>query len=469
MFCILLGLVHSFCLAPQGYGDETVGVGTSHWEFDVVTLRDGRKFEGILTAEPAGKILFLQIARPKGRPMYGVQHQWETGQVAQLQRLSPAKREALSQQFANYRQRALIEAGRMEDVTLKTVESGGGRYWQYEGPWFVLQSTANEDVTRRCIVRVEQVFAAYRQILPPRVQEQKRTLKILYFGSTEQYKSFLRAAELPIENPAFYAADWNAVVAGSDVDRLEAQIAAAKAKHDQLRENLTALEDSLPERIRQQSVLLRGRGASSNDIRRQISLSKRRFQVEIRDAERELDRYDRKNENIFDEATAQMFATLYHEAFHAYLENFVFPINDHEIPRWLNEGLAQVFETGLLEAGMFRVDAPHADILNALKSDLRSDAGPLSLAQVLTADHRNFLVAHGGGNADASNRHYAYSWGLAYYLAFEQRVLGTEALEQFVKPGGISSPIRRFEKLVGQPLADFEPRWQKYMLALTSK
>lgn len=493
-----LAVVTILMYAPACQADETSGVGNSNWVCEVLTLRDGRKYEGLVTEEPSGKVRFLQIVRPKGRPLYGVQHEFKTEQIASIKRLSDKQRDELSQQFAEYRQRALIEAGRMEDVSLKAVKVGGGQYWQYEGPWFVLQSTAEEDVTRRCIVRVEQVFAAYRQILPPRIDRPSETkiagvknpdgngpavktveatkndtaqgepLKILFFGSTEQYRTFLRSAQLPIENPAFFAADWNAVVAGSDVDRLAAQVAAARQEHDRLRKHLDRLRESLPEQIRALSVKLRAQGVSTNETRRQISLLRRRFEVEIRDAERDLDRYDRKNDNVFDEATAQMFDTLYHEAFHAYLENYVFAADDYNVPRWLNEGLAQVFETGILEAGMFRVDAPHPDILERLKADLRGKDGPLSLAQVLTADHRSFLVAH-GTSAEASSRHYAYSWGLSYYLAFQQRVLGTKALEKFVDPQGITDPIARFEQLVGQPLAEFEPKWRQYMLSLTSK
>src|SRR6516225_9397706 len=58
-----------------------------------------------------------------------------------------------------------------------------------------------------------------------------------------------------------------------------------------------------------------------------------------------------KNDGLFKEATRHLFQTLYHEAFHAYLVNFVYPPEDGEAPRWLNEGLAQIFETAIVEAG----------------------------------------------------------------------------------------------------------------------
>jgi hypothetical protein len=85
---------------------------------------------------------------------------------------------------------------------------------------------------------------------------------------------------------------------------------------------------------------------------------------------------------------------------------------------------------------------------------------------VLAAEHRSFLVAHGSGR-EASTRHYAYAWGLAHYLTFERLVLGTAALDEFVDPRASSLPAReRFERLVGQPLNQFEPQWRQYILSL---
>ena len=64
-----------------------------------------------------------------------------------------------------------------------------------------------------------------------------------------------------------------------------------------------------------------------------------------------------------------MFVRLFHEAFHAYLENYVYPQTDHDVPRWLNEGLAQVFEGGQLESGSLRLDAPDTARLKLLQED----------------------------------------------------------------------------------------------------
>src|SRR5207245_3675606 len=72
-----------------------------------------------------------------------------------------------------------------------------------------------------------------------------------------------------------------------------------------------------------------------------------------------ISRAEKDNAKIFEKATARLFQTLYHEAFHAYFAGFVYPAAENEVPRWLDEGLAQIFETAILEAGELRVG--HAD------------------------------------------------------------------------------------------------------------
>ena len=62
----------------------------------------------------------------------------------------------------------------MEAVSLVPLEKEGNRYQHYAGKWFTLDSTADGRLTRRIIVRVEQIFAAYRQMLSPRRHPRSR-------------------------------------------------------------------------------------------------------------------------------------------------------------------------------------------------------------------------------------------------------------------------------------------------------
>jgi hypothetical protein len=178
-----------------------------------------------------------------------------------------------------------------------------------------------------------------------------------------------------------------------------------------------------------------------------------------------LDFLERENAAQFDEITRQMFTRLYHEAFHAYVENFVYPQDKCDVPRWLNEGLAQVFEEGILELGALRLDAPSRTRLAAMQADLRGQPR-LTLTELLTADGRAFLVAHPTA-AKTSQRYYLYSWALAYYLAVREPVLETERFNRYVDASAKSlDPIARFEQLVGVPLDRFDNMWRSELLAM---
>jgi hypothetical protein len=158
---------------------------------------------------------------------------------------------------------------------------------------------------------------------------------------------------------------------------------------------------------------------------------------------------------------------LAHEAFHAYLENYLTGRDGRAagIPRWLNEGLAQVFEAGRLEADTLRIDAPGEKLLAALKTDLRRDK-PLPLAELLSAEQDLFLVSHPGG-ARSSNRHYLYAWALTYYLTFGPVGLDAAALDELSRTD--RTPVERLQKILGHvDLDEFESRWHADMLRLRS-
>ena len=102
----------------------------------------------------------------------------------------------------------------------------------------------------------------------------------------------------------------------------------------------------------------------------------------------------RKNELEFARAGQRMASRLYHESFHAYLENYVYPHRDHDVPAWLDEGLAVAFEEGLLESGSLRLGAANHAALACLKADL-AGGNPLSLDQLLDSSGGKFRGVRG--------------------------------------------------------------------------
>ena len=82
-----------------------------------------------------------------------------TDQVAKKVPLSGEVRARLWTRFQQFRNRAGVEAGRMEDVALRKPKLSDGDSWTYEGPWFLLESTADEAMVRRCVVRAGRTTA----------------------------------------------------------------------------------------------------------------------------------------------------------------------------------------------------------------------------------------------------------------------------------------------------------------------
>ena len=73
------------------------------------------------------------------------------------------------------------------------------------------------------IVRAEQIFAAYRQILPPRTSPVK-PLRLILLCSLHEYQAVLTKLGVTarFQNPACFIEDKNTVVIGSDLTRLSA-------------------------------------------------------------------------------------------------------------------------------------------------------------------------------------------------------------------------------------------------------
>jgi hypothetical protein len=102
----------------------------------------------------------------------------------------------------------------------------------------------------------------------------------------------------------------------------------------------------------------------------------------------------------------------------------VYPRSEGEVPRWLNEGLAQIFESAIFEAGELRVGRADPKRVAALREMKKNE---LPLVELLRSGPKQFQVEH-AGDREVSDRHYLTSWALAYYLTFDRKILGTKAL-----------------------------------------
>jgi len=455
-----LALIGSVVACASGYA-QAPEVGT--WELEEVLTADGKTYRGLIHTVQGGEMEFVEVVQPRGKPMYLVVRPLDVDKIVSQKRLPADERRQLSRRIHVFRFRSRIEAGRMENVELAAHEEDERRYLRSRGPWFVVDSTADEETTRRCVVRIAQIFRAYRQMLPPRVRPQE-PLRILLFSSMDEYRTFLDENDVEIANPAVYFQSDNVVAAGSELTRYARRLQTARHQHAAIRARYEQLDAELPDRLAELRKKLADAGVNRRVIDKEINARKALWKTEMDEAFQKLNAADRRNERRFQEVTDEMFRRIYHEAFHAYLENFLYPSEQYDVPVWLNEGLAQFFQSGRLEADTLRIDAPLAEALQTVQQDLQSEE-PLLLSEVLQADARDFL--RNGGNRRRANRLYAHAWALVYYLAFYEPVLGTAAVDEYVaKDVERSDAIVRFQKLVDVPLSEFEEQWRATILSL---
>jgi hypothetical protein len=470
-----LPLANTVCLlllcSSTGYGQpagSTAGQQASsdpapiQWNLEGLETLDGQVYEGLILARGEVETEFAEIVRPAGKPMFAVIRPVRNEDIADLRRLDDEGHAKLVDQFERFRLRARIEAGSMEALELERVDDGQRTAWRYTGPWFVIESTADEPMTRQCVVRVEQVFRAYRQLFPTR-QPQSTGLRLLLLGSMDQYRAFLRSSGFSVSTSAFYSPSENIIVAGSDLNAFSSRLDQAREANERTRQEYGELMRTFPDRLASVLERMRERGYHAAEIEQEAKLRRTAWQRDYDAAMARLNLADYRNAERFNEVTTRMFSQLYHEAFHGYLANYVYTDAERPLPRWLNEGLAQIFETAQLDAGTLRVDAPDRMRLIRLQADLTGES-PLPIAEVLSADEQDFITAH---LDPVAHRVYLYSWGLAYYLAFDRQVLGTRSLDAYVRNESRYGPNARFVSLVGEPLDRFESRWRDAILALS--
>lgn len=434
------------------------------WQTEQVVLRDGRTLRGLISWEEAGSLELVEIRQPPGKRMFLIVRPIELTLVERIVRLAPADREELAGRIYRFRNRARIEATRLQSVSLTRVGDADESEWRYTGSWFDLESSADEATTRRLIVDLDQRFRAFRQLLPVRRQPTGR-LRVVVRDRLADYFALVEERGLNLQNLACYDASQNLILAGSDLDRYRRELANVAQRHRRLREELARETRALEKDLARRREILEQQNGLPDDWSKIVKAAYRRLRDRRQTLQDQITAAERRNRAALDARLGRMLGRLHHEAFHAYLDNYVYDRDSYDIPRWLNEGLAQVCETGLVEDGVLRIDAPRADALARLQRELASDAA-LTVTELLEADPSRFLVFHSRAGT-SSARHYSYSWGLAHHLAFSRSLVGTAALDEYFSLASKRLPPRaRFERLVGVPLDVFEREWREEMLNL---
>ena len=448
--------------AVAGAGADPPPAGLSNWPFDELTLKNGAKFQGLIVSESSDGIEFRSVYRLPGRPTVTFPSFFSKNEIAKLKPLSKEQRKILEEKLAELDESGAGERKRMESLELVAAEwpgkPGGAR--AYDSDYFRLVCTGTEELTRRSAVRLEQIYTAFARFFPPTAKTGTPT-RFMLATTQDEYKTLLGPLnESKLLNPAVYDPANNQILCGTDLKRLGDELQSARVHHAQQLAGLDRYEIGLKKLYKGDEL--------DRHMRAVTAERKKVYGADV------------NNGVKFSEATARLFALLYHEAFHAFVATFAYPPlkpeevkagqGTGELPRWLNEGLAQIFETALVEAGELRADRPDKDRLQRAKDWLKGkNGGPLvPLGDLLTTGRDAFLASHADQKL-ASDRAYVTCWALAHYLTFDRRLIGTDAFHKYlIALNSGDNPKQAFAKFVGQELPAFEKDWHNYLTRLQS-
>jgi hypothetical protein len=413
--------------------------GPAPWRLDEITRTNGAKLVGLILDDSAAGVRFQVVNRSPGRPTVTFTTTVFPNEIAGIKKLADADRALLRERLADLDPKGVGERQRMDALDLKPADWLGrpGAAKRYDSDHFVLVSSAPEEITRRAAVRLEQIYTAYSRFLPPR-HAAGRPTTVLLAPDPAEYRELVG----PVLNPAVFDPAANRIVLGTNLRRLGEELNKVRLYHEQQLATLKKYEDDLRKLYKQPAEL------------------ERHLRI-VREERGRIAKAEKENDAAFDKAAQRPFALLYHESFHAYASNFAFPAATGELPRWLNEGLAQIFETAILEAGELRVGHADADRLGRAQSLLK--AGRLvPITELLKAGKESFVALHADQKA-ASDRTYVTAWVVAFHLTFEKRLLGTERFDAYVSAASRGDPVPAFEALVGGDAAGYEAELYAYL------
>ncbi|MFM7292162.1 MAG: DUF1570 domain-containing protein [Planctomycetia bacterium] len=446
------------------------GLATGPWKLEGLVLGDGRRLQGLIVdpADGDAAVGFVQILQPAGRAMELIT--WapiSPERITAIDRLPPADRELLAKRVEAFRNRRGSQHAAETAVTLVRDDEKGP--WRYAGRWFTLDSTADPTLTRQAVVRLEQVLAALEALVPPPTRaDGPPRLSVRLCGTAAEYRGV--QAELAIEalHPAFYVPDRGLLVAGSDMPAIIEQERTAADNLALAEREVTARDRAFDADVRRLAGDLERQGLAAGKRAEVVQLARHRWHRERDGLLAQLAAARRDNAVRVAEARREFSGRLTHEAWHAYADRQLAAGGRSALPLWLDEGLAQVFETAPLDAGELRLDAPDPTRLKALQELLASGAAP-KLEELLRAGQSQFLVGHAGGRT-ASRQSYLVAWGLAFHLAILEPVLAPRSLAALCEPSAgaaeAAERVTEFEQLVGMPVAAFETTWRRRMLGL---
>jgi len=451
--------------------------GAAEWR-DVLLLKSGDEHRGLIVSEDDDAIAFdLVMSGASVSKTLTMRITVGRDSIKEVRRLTDGQRSAARAHIEKAKHEEKRDARGERDIkvvpTFWDSKDGKTRIpaMKVELEHFVVEANTDEDFLRKAAYRLGKVFDAYKRHFGVDRNE-ARKVRVVIFNSMGEYYAAIGNA---VRNPAFYAPDRKLVAAGCDMAAYRAAIDEVRRRHDELSEKLDAEQAKIDKaRAEVRAIVdkyhkaLHNAGATTprgKAIMRQVRSAERRWQIHVmklekplKDIKKKIGELDRRNERVFDERADGMLRTLYHEGFHAFLDQFLF---DEElvkkVPRWLNEGLAQYFEEARVEGARLVLGQENRRKLAFLRKASR-EGKLVPIPRMLTAGAEDYLVRD-ASNLENSTKHYLQAWCLIHLLG-ERGKLKKEALHAFVRAlADGTEPVRALPALTGMENPELRKLW----------
>ncbi|BBM88139.1 serine/threonine protein kinase [Candidatus Uabimicrobium amorphum] len=447
---------------------------------DIIYTKSKRKMKGLIKKESSRYIHFVVVKIAKGKTSF-VEVKIAKSKIAKVKRISDEIRQQRLQDLENIGKQNIVDRKKIDLVPLEKVawEFGKGTGLVYTSKHFVLYCNTPEEFTREIAFRTESIFEAYKQFFPiTRNSDQK--IKIYIFNSTAEYQRYIGKA---FSNPAYYSPTHNHIVASCDLSSYKSEITKIKQHHDKIRASIAKneqsiaryrnqitqqkrrLHDDLDKRLARGQIKQRDYDNAYRNIRSQITNINKQVNSILRDQKKlksEVRRYDYQNSKLIPKYVDSMVEMMYHEAFHAFLKNFLFTEEQTMyVPRWLNEGLAQYFESSFFSNDRLIIGEMDKDRLRFLKKFTKRN-NAVAIKDLLVAGYKDFMVMS-SDNLENSNLHYIQSWAVVYYIATLFDLRKGDVFGPYVRNiWSGKDQVKAFEELVGMPVEKFEKKWLEF-------
>jgi len=451
--------------------------GAADWR-DVLLLKSGDEHRGLIVSEDGDAIAFdLVMSGASVSKTLTMRIRVGRDKIREVRRLTDGQRAAARAHIESAKHEEKRDARGERDIKVEPTfwESRDGKKSvpakKVELDHFVIEANTDEDFIRKAAYRLGKVFDAYKRHFGVDRNEAKK-VRVVIFNSMGQYYAAIGNA---VKNPAFYAPDLKLVAAGCDMAAYRAAIDEVRRRHAELSKQLDAEQAKIDKaRAEVRAIVdkyhkaLHNAGATTprgKAIMRQVRSAERRWQIHVmklekplKDIKKKIGELNRRNERVFDERADGMLRTLYHEGFHAFLDQFLFDEQlVKKVPRWLNEGLAQYFEESRVEGSRLVLGQENRRKLAFLRKACR-EGKLVPIARMLTAGAEDYLVKD-ASNIENSTKHYLQAWCLIHLLG-ERGMLKKERLHAFVRAlADGTEPMKALPSLTGMGNPELRKLW----------